>query len=120
MFHIAYTIMLVTIAVALYQTATLVIGGHILKDTLAPFYSSLPEWWQRMLIVIIPLSGVGNLLATQAFQKPVIAGVTFLVVGLWAPLIAANIIRNTNYTITDLLIIGAISILGLILGVRIA
>lgn len=118
MFQIVSTMMAVLCATALFQTATLVIGGHIAKDALSFFYEMFPEWWQRMLIVIVPLPGIGNLLAAYAFQNPVVAGVSFLVSGLWAPLITASLIHNKSYTLTDLLIVVVITTLALILAYR--
>lgn len=118
MLPILSTVIAVVAALTLFQTATLLIGGHIFKDPLAPFYATFPEWWQRMLIVIIPLSGIGNLLAVYAFQNPIIAGVAFLVVGLWSPLIIAAVIDRTTYGLAEFALVGAISILGIVLGAR--
>lgn len=120
MFKIVSTISLVLVAVALYQTATLVIGGYIAKDALSGFYAMFPQWWQRMLIVIVPLSGLGNLLAVYAFQNPIVAGVTFLVAGLWAPLIATAIIQQTSYGLINFGIVLSITALGILLGFRLA
>jgi hypothetical protein len=113
-----FTISAVACALLLFQTATLVIGGHIAKDLLAGFYDAFPQWWQRMLIVIIPLSGLGNLFAVYAFQAPYVAGVSFLVMGLWSPIIMASIIDGRGFATADLFIMIAISCLGLWLGVR--
>ena len=107
-------------ALVLFQTATLVIGGHFAKGLLEGFYETFPEWWQRMLIVIIPLSGIGNLLAAYAFQNPITAGVAFLVLGLWAPLLAAFSIHATRIDPVSLLLLGAITILGIVLGFRLS
>lgn len=120
MFQSISTVSLVLVAVALYQTATLVIGGYVAKDLLAGFYHQFPQWWQRMLIVIIPLSGLGNLLAVYAFQNPIVAGVTFLVAGLWSPLIAASIIHQTSYSFLDMAIVATITALGVLLGIRLS
>lgn len=118
MWHALTTILAVIAALTLFQSATLIIGGHIFKEALAGFYGMFPEWWQRMLVVIIPLSGVGNLLAVYAFQKPVVAGIAFLIIGLWSPLIIAAIIDRTTYGVAEYALVAAISILGLALGVR--
>jgi hypothetical protein len=117
MLHLT-TVGAVAMALVLFQTATLVIGGHVAKDLLAGFYDAFPQWWQRMLIVIIPLSGLGNLFAAYAFQAPVVAGVSFLVMGLWSPILMALIIEGRGFSTTDLLIMIAISCLGLWLGIR--
>lgn len=117
MLHLT-TVGAVAMALVLFQTATLVIGGHVAKDLLAGFYDAFPQWWQRMLIVIIPLSGLGNLFAAYAFQAPVVAGVSFLVMGLWSPILMALIIQGRGFSTTDLLIMIAISCLGLWLGIR--
>jgi len=117
MLHLT-TVGAVAMALVLFQTATLVIGGHVAKDLLAGFYDAFPQWWQRMLIVIIPLSGLGNLFAAYAFQAPVVAGVSFLVLGLWSPILMALIIQGRGFSTTDLLIMIAISCLGLWLGIR--
>ena len=114
------TIASVAVALVLFQTATLVIGGHIAKELLASFYEAFPNWWQRMLIVIIPLSGIGNLFAAYAFQNPVTAGVAFLVLGLWAPILAALSIHGTRIDLVSVTILGAITVLGLVLGVRLS
>lgn len=120
MFQAISTVLSVFFALALFQTATLVIGGHIAKDMLGFFYQMFPEWWQRMLIVIIPLSGLGNIFAVYAFQNPVVAGVTFLIAGLWSPLIIAAIIDRASYGATEFLIVGLITALGIILGFKLA
>ena len=120
MIHTLSTVTAVIVALTLFQSATLVIGGHVLKDALSPFYEAFPEWWQRMLIVIVPLSGVGNLFAVYAFQNPIVAGITFMIVGLWSPLIVANIIGRTSYGPMELAIVVAISILGLTLSLRLS
>lgn len=120
MVQILSTIAAVVAALTLFQSATLIIGGHIFKDALAPFYNAFPDWWARMLIVIIPMSGVGNLLAVYAFQLPVVAGITFLIVGLWSPLIASAIIEGNSYQPADYGLVVAISLLGLTLGFRLA
>ena len=112
------TIVSVAFALLLFQTTTLVIGGFIAKDLLSVFYDALPYWWQRMLVVIIPLSGVGNLFATYAFQNPVVAGVSFLVMGLWAPIIAAAVISGSRPDAPEICIMIAISLLALWLGAR--
>lgn len=114
------TALSVILAVTLYQTATLVIGGFVFKETLASFYDAFPHWWQRMLIVIVPLSGLGNLFAAYAFQNPIVAGVTFLVAGLWAPLIATAIIQQTSYGLINFGIVLTITALGILLGFRLA
>ncbi|MFQ6550596.1 hypothetical protein AADZ90_021850 [Aestuariibius sp. 2305UL40-4] len=112
------TIGAVALAIALFQSATLVIGGYIGKDTFASFYEAFPQWWQRMLIVILPLPGIGNLLAAYAFQNPIVAGVSFLVLGMWAPLIAAMIIEGHRYDTLSLCLALAISLLGIWLGMH--
>jgi hypothetical protein len=114
------TIGAVACALMLFQTATLVIGGHVAKDFLRVFYESFPLWWQRMLIVIIPLSGIGNLFATYAFQNPVVAGVSFLVLGLWSPIIVALIINGSRLAPTEIGILIAITLLALWLGSRLS
>lgn len=117
MLHLT-TVGAVAMALVLFQTATLVIGGHIAKDLLASFYDTFPQWWQRMLIVIVPLSGLGNLFAVYAFQAPFVAGVSFLVMGLWSPILMASIIDGRSFAISDLLIMFAISLLAIWLGIR--
>lgn len=114
------TIGSVVIALALFQTATLIIGGHIAKELLAAFYALFPNWWQRMLIVIVPLSGIGNIFAAYAFQNPVVAGVSFLVLGLWAPLLSAISIQGGRIDLVSLSLLGAITALGIILGMRLS
>lgn len=108
----------VAVALVLFQTATLVIGGHVAKDLLAGFYQTFPQWWQRMLIVIVPLSGLGNLFAAYAFRVPAVAGVSFLVLGLWAPIIAATMIGGLRFGIIEIGLMTTITILGLGLGLR--
>lgn len=120
MYQTLNTVFAASAAIILYQTATLLIGGHIFKEALTGFYDAFPEWWQRMLIVIIPLSGVGNLLATYAFQNPIVAGITFLVLGLWSPLMISSIVDSTHYGLGDLALVAAISVLGLMLGFRLS
>lgn len=117
MLHLT-TVGAVAVALVLFQTATLVIGGHIAKDLLGGFYQIFPEWWQRMLIVIVPLSGLGNLFAVYAFQAPFVAGVSFLVMGLWSPVLMASIIDGRSFAISDLMIMFAISLLAIWLGIR--
>lgn len=114
------TVGAVGLSVCLFQTATLVIGGHIAKDLLSGFYDAFPQQWQRMLIVIIPLSGIGNLFAAYAFQNPITAGVAFLVLGLWAPLIAALAIHGSRIDLISLSLVGVISALGVMLGMRLS
>lgn len=112
------TVGAVAVALVLFQTTTLVIGGHILKQFLDGFYQAFPEWWQRMLIVIIPLSGIGNLFAAYAFQQPFVAGVAFLVLGMWTPLAAAAVIDGRLPDPTALALMAVITILAIALGVR--
>ena len=114
------TVGAVALALGLFQTATLVIGGHLAKGVLGGFYTLFPEEWQRMLIVIVPLSGIGNMFAAYAFQNPVIAGVSFLVLGLWAPLLSALSIQGMRVDLVSLSLLGAISVLGIILGMRLS
>ncbi len=118
--HTIATIAAVALAVCLFQTATLIIGGHIAKGALAGFYQAFTQEWQRMLIVIIPLSGMGNLLAAYAFHNPITAGVAFLVLGLWAPLLAAFTIHGTSIDPVSFALLGCITILGIALGVRLS
>ena len=117
MLHLT-TVGAVAMALVLFQTATLVIGGHLAKDFLSGFYQTFPEWWQRMLIVIVPLSGLGNLFAAYAFQAPFVAGVSFLVMGMWSPVLMASIIGGRSFAPGDLAIMFAISLLAIWLGVR--
>ena len=112
------TVGAVAIALVLFHTATLIIGGHILKESFECFYRAFPEWWQRMLIVIVPLSGLGNLFAVYAFQAPFVAGVSFLVMGLWSPILMASIIDGRSFATGDLMIMFTITCLGLWLGIR--
>jgi hypothetical protein len=118
--HTIATIAAVALAVCLFQTATLIIGGHIAKGALAGFYQAFTQEWQRMLIVIIPLSGIGNLLAAYAFQNPIIAGVAFLVLGLWAPLLAAFSIHATRIDPASFALLGMITVLAIVLGFRLS
>ncbi|MEE4212575.1 MAG: hypothetical protein V2I43_25295 [Parvularcula sp.] len=117
MLHLT-TVGAVVVALVLFQTATLVIGGHIAKGFLGSFYEMVPQRWLRMLIVIVPLSGLGNLFAAYAFQSPIVAGVSFLILGLWAPICAAILIEGRTFAPTDILLMLAISLLGLWLGFR--
>ena len=109
----ASTIALSAVAIVLFQTSTLVIGGYLAKDLLAPFYQTFPEWWQRMLLVILPLPGLGNLLAAQAFTNPIVAGISFLVFGNWAVLIAATYIGNAQFDAVSIKLVVAISLLAI-------
>jgi len=112
--------LLVGCAVTLFQLATLIIGGYIEADFLGGFYKTFPEWWQRMLIVIIPLSGIGNLFAAQAYANPTVAGVSFIVFGNWSALVAASIINKTDYQWPEFLLVFMISLLALWLAIRIS
>lgn len=112
------TISAVLIALVLFQSATLIIGGHIAKEFLQGFYQTFPHWWSRMLIVIIPLSGIGNIFAVLAYQQPVVAGISFLVIGLWSPIIMASIIGNNEFDGGNLALMISISTLGIWLGLR--
>lgn len=112
------TIFAVAFALALFQTSTLIIGGLIAKDALDWFYTMFPHWWQRMLVVIIPLSGIGNLFAAYAFQSPLLAGSVFLVLGMWAPVIASWFVAGARPDGDVLLIMVCITLLGVLLGIR--
>ncbi|ARE38846.1 hypothetical protein RGUI_0705 [Rhodovulum sp. P5] len=109
----------VAMAVTLFQTSVLLIGGFIGKEMLAPFYRAVPTWWQRMLLVIIPLSGTGNLLAAYAFRiDPMAAGVGLAVFGIWTRLVGGVIVQGKPLDAVSLGLVAAITLLGLALGLR--
>jgi len=112
------TIALSAGAVALFQCATLVIGGHIAKETLEPFYSTFPHWWQRMLIVLLPLPGFGNLLAASAYTNPYVAGASILVFTAWATLASSAYIGSAKIDPTNVGLAAAISVLAIWFAVR--
>lgn len=107
-------------AIILFQLATLIIGGFIMQDYLSFFYEAFPKWWQRMLIVIIPLSGLGNIFAVHAYASPIVAGISFVVFGNWAAVISATIIGRISFALPDMLLLVAISVLAIWLAVRIS
>lgn len=114
------TIALSAAAVTMFQTATLIIGGKLAEELLEPFYLAVPQWWQRMLIVILPLPGFGNLLAAQAYMNPFVAGISFLIFGNWAALIAAAYIGDIQFDMPSIGLIVTISVLAILLAIRIS
>ena len=114
------TVALSAAAVTLFQASVLIIGGDLAEKALSGFYDAFPHWWQRMLIVLLPLPGFGNLLAAQAYANPTVAGASFIIFGNWAALVAASIINKTSYQWPEFLLVFMISLLALWLAIRIS
>lgn len=107
-------------AIVLFQMAVLFINGALAPTQLQMVYDHFPESWQRMLLVLLPLLGVGNLLVASAFQNAKIAFPAIMFFQVCAAGLTYCYIEKTWLSITDTTLLLIISVLIVVLAVRIS